>query len=118
MGFYNDGNIYGVLWVLNANVFENQGGSESAALVSNTGEATKESHRSFEKKQDTKLTKEDIAEIKAEYDKLTEYEKNMITTVKFYTCCSDTYGPESYMNWWPGDIERLHELFDTGDTTI
>ena len=92
MGIYNDGNIYGVLWVRDANVFE--------------------------KKQNTILTKEDIAEIKAEYDKLTESEQNMITAVKFYTCCSDTYGPESYMNWWPGDIERLHELFDTGDTTI
>lgn len=92
MGLYNDGNIYGVLWVRNSNVFE--------------------------KKQDTKLTKEDIAEIKAEYDKLTESEQNMINTVKFYTSCSDTYGPGSYMSWWPGDIKRLHELFDTGDTTI
>ena len=98
MGFYNDGNIYGVSWVL----------LNEAHEIMNT----------YEKKQETKLTKEDIVEIKAEYDKLTESEKNRIVVVKFYTYCSDTYGPDSYMNWWTGDKERLHELFENGDTTI
>ena len=98
MGLYNDGNIYGVLWVL----------QNEADETTNT----------YEKKQDTKLTKENIAEIKAEYDKLTETDKNRIAVIKFYTYCSDTYGPDSYMSWWTGDKERLNELFENGDTTI
>ena len=98
MGLYNDGNIYGVSWVLRNDVDE----------ITNK----------YEKTRHIKLTKEDIAEIKVEYDKLTESEKNRIADIKFYTCGSDTYGPGSYMCWWTGDRERLHELFEHGDTTI
>lgn len=99
MGIYNDGNIYGVSWILR-------------------NDEDKEEDEKYEKKQDTKLTKENIAEIKAEYDKLTESEKNRIVIIRFYTCCSDTYGPDSYMCWWTGNKERLNELFENGDTTI
>ena len=97
MGIYNDGIIYGVSWIIY--------------------DETDEIVNQFEKHYDTKITIEQLAEIKIEYDKLSELQKT-IMCVRFYTCCTDTYGPESYMHWWTADIERLEELFANGDASI
>lgn len=70
MGIYYDGNIYGIAW---------EQRNENYNII-----------KSYEKQYNEKLTFENINEIKAIYDKLTEIEKS---TINFYvfTKCISTY---------------------------
>lgn len=97
MGIYSDGNVYGVCW----NIY-----NESGDFITR-----------FEKIYLTKMTIENIQEIKQSYDILTDNEKNSII-IRFYTNCTDTYGSGTYMSWFPGNKDSLEELFLNGDIPI
>ena len=97
MGIYPDGNIYGVSWIIYDRLFDEKSKFERIYSVK------------------TKMTTEQIQEIKEEYEKLSEDERR---TAKYrvYTSVSDTYGnPESYMMWWTANKRTLEELFSCGD---
>ena len=73
------------------------------------------------------MTLDQIQEVKKEFDALTEEQKSTIS-IYFLTMIWSTYGlgispPDSAENQqclsrWPGDIERLQELFEKGDTVV
>jgi hypothetical protein len=96
MGIYPDGNIYGVSWTIYDSLFEEKSKFERIYSVK------------------TKMTTEQIQEIKEEYEKLSEDEKRT-ANYRVYTSVSDTYGPEPYMMWWTGNKRMLEELFLCGD---
>ena len=102
MGIYTDGNVYGVKLIT-------------------YNESTDENIVYMEKKYDTKMNLEQIADVKVEYDAIF---KNVLPDtslrVFFYTSCADTYDPDSipWMGWWNGSVESLEELFEKGDTRI
>lgn len=98
MGIYPDGNIYGVSWTIYYSLFDEKVKFERIFSVK------------------TKMTAEQIQEIKEEYEKLSEYERR-IANYRVYTSISDTYGDSSqpYMSWWPGNKKMLEELFECGD---
>ena len=102
MGIYTDGNVYGVKLIT-------------------YNESTDENIVYMEKKYDTKMNLEQIADVKVEYDAIF---KNVLPDtslrVFFYTSCVDTYDPDSipWMGWWNGSVESLEELFEKGDTRI
>lgn len=107
MGIYSDGNIYGVGW----RIYD-----KSDNLI-----------QEYEKKFPAKMTLENIQEVKKDFDLLTEEQKSTIS-IYFLTMISTTYNlglspPDSAENRpclsrWPGDIIRLQELFETGDTVV
>jgi len=91
MGIYTDGIVFGICWTVR---------DESDEIVDY-----------YEKKHDTKLTMKQIQEIKKDFDKLTEPQKTGLS-VKFYVSCSDTYGPNTYMDWWPSNINELDKILN------
>lgn len=105
MGIYPDGNVYGVGW----RVYD-----ASDNLI-----------QEYEKKYPTKMTHENIQEVKKDYDLLTEEQKSTIS-IYFLTMVTTTYniglstaeddGP--FLSRWSGDIIRLQELFEKGDTVV
>lgn len=110
MGFYNDGNIYGVKWF----------------TLDSSGYQINE----FEKIYDNKMNELQIQEVKKEYDKLTQDDISNIR-IQFYTGFSTTYdlGLETDISkesgtsreskcWWPGSVMQIEELFKNGDTII
>ena len=98
MGIYSDGNVYGVSWKIwddDYNILVN-----------------------YEKIYLKKMNLEQIEEIKKEFEKLSEKERN-ICSIRFYTSVTDTYGStEPYMTWFPGDRQSLELLFQKGDIPI
>ena len=102
MGIYTDGNVYGVQIV----TYDEIDGKEMMYL---------------EKKYDTKMNLEQIAEIKKEYEAVfKDVLPDTSLRVFFYTSCADTYDPDSipWMGWWPGSVKSLEELFENGDIRI
>ena len=102
MGIYTDGNVYGVQIV----TYDEIDGKEMMYL---------------EKKYDTKMNLEQIAEIKKDYETIfKDILPGSSLRVFFYTSCVDTYDPDSipWMGWWPGSVESLEELFENGDIRI
>ena len=97
MGIYPDGNIYGISWTIYDHLFDEKAKFERIYSVK------------------TKMTAEQIQEIKEEYEKLSEDEQRT-ANYRVYTSVSDTYGnPEPYMMWWTGSKRMLEELFLCGD---
>ena len=37
--------------------------------------------------------------------------KQEYLSVHTYVSCSDTYGPDTYMNWWPSTTAELEKMF-------
>ena len=102
MGIYTDGNVYGV----------------SAYVIQDNGEITV----LFEYKYTTKITTEQIDEIKkTHYDDLSVMERSIVR-IQFYTSCSCTYDTScantTYMDWVPGTTDMLLALFQTGDIRL
>lgn len=97
MGFYNDGNIYGVKWI----------------VYDKDENYIKEWEKTFPHK----INLEQIEIIKEVYDSLTEEEQKNCS-IFFYTCCSDTYTEGSYMSWISSNKKSLAEFFEKGDTII
>ena len=97
MGIYYDGNIYGVSW----KIFDNDNQDNII--------------KKFEKSYNEKMNIENIQEIKAEYDKITDIEK---TYIEFYvlTSCYTTYEIDSrsaYV-WYHFKKKRLENFFING----
>jgi hypothetical protein len=103
MGIYSDGNVYGV----RLRQYQMSPVEEPDILL-----------HTFERIYPSKMTVQHIEEIKEQYDLLNRDDTRII--VSFYTSCTDTYDDtgESYMCWWPGDTDRLKELFLNGETCI
>jgi len=100
MGIYNDGNVYGVLW----NIYDDDGNSTL----------------NYDIKYEQKMTREQIDEVKKEYDKLT-LEQTKEIQIKFYTKATTSYEPansSSFMMLWPGTYLMLEKLFLMGDIVI
>ena len=107
MGMYNDGNVYGVYCF----IIDDDESYNLTVLI--------------DKKCDTKMNLAQIEEIKAEYEKISEDDKQEMG-VRFYTRVSTTYEKassngdnlNSFMTTWPGTREMLEELFLRGDIRI
>ena len=87
MGNYSDGSIYGVCLIVN-------------------GEEI------YKKVYESKLSKEEINEVKEVYNKVNEGD-NLI--IRFYTKCSSRYNSGisgSFTSWFPGSRETLHKLLN------
>ena len=83
MGIYSDGKIYGVdLIVADESVYK--------ALY------------------EAPMTGDQIHDVKVFFDKISD--KNTVT-IKFYTMSSSTYGPGTFMSWYPANLELLDRLF-------
>ena len=88
MGIYSDGSIYGVCLIVN-------------------GEEI------YKKVYESKISKEEISEVKEAYNKVNEG-VNLI--IRFYTKCSSTYNSGisgSFTSWFPGSRDTLEELMKT-----
>jgi hypothetical protein len=98
MGIYPDGNIYGVSWTIYDSLFDEKAKFERIYSVK------------------TKITAEQVQEVKEEYEKLSEDERRT-AIYRVYTSVSDTYGDcyEPYMSWWTVNKKMLEELFVCGD---
>ena len=100
MGIYTDGNIYGIY------CFDIDDSGNMIVFI--------------DKKYDTKMTLEQVKEVKIEYDKLSEDIKKQMR-IKFYTSICGTYelyGNKPSISTWPGSQEMLEELFEKGDIRI
>jgi hypothetical protein len=116
MGIYSDGNVYGV----RLRQYQICPAEEPDLLlhIPDMTHCCSQCLHTFERIYPSKMTVQQIAEIKEQYDLLNR--DDMWIVVSFYTSCTDTYDDtgESYMCWWPGDTDRLKELFLNGDTCI
>ena len=100
MGFYTDGNVYGVF----ISIFNDEG--DLIVLL--------------DKKYDAKMTADNILEVKIEYDKLTEDIKKEMR-IQFHVSCTTSYELHNntpFMCLWPGSQTMLEELFEKGDIRI
>jgi hypothetical protein len=62
-----------------------------------------------------KLSKEELSEIKKEFNKLSEEEKGEVI-IHFYTSLSSRYNSGisgSFISWFPGSRESLEKLMNT-----
>ena len=100
MGIYTDGNVYGVF----LSIFNDE--DDFIVLL--------------DKKYDTKMSAEQVLEVKAEYDKLSEDIKREVR-IQFHVLCNTIYEIENsvpFMSLWPGSLAMLEELFEKGDIRI
>lgn len=101
MGIYSDGNVYGVSWIMNDE-------NDNSILF-------------FNVEYETKMTQNQIDDVKKEYEKLTEYEKNNIR-INFYTKCMTSYEfsnkTKACIIPWNGNRVMLEELFLNGNIRI
>lgn len=64
---------------------------------------------------ESKLSKEELSEVKVEFNKLSEEEKGEVI-IHFYTSLSSTYNSGisgTFMSWFPGSRESLEKLVNT-----
>jgi carbamoylphosphate synthase large subunit len=90
MGIYSDGSIYGVCLII------------------------RDKER-YKKVSDRILSKEDLSEIKIEFNKLSEEDKGELI-IHFYTSLSSTYNSGisgTFISWFPGSKESLEKLLNT-----
>ena len=101
MGIYTDGNVYGVYM----SIFNDEG--DFIVLL--------------DKKYDSKMTIEQVLEVKMEYDKLSEDIKKEVR-IQFHVLCTTSYelvnDNKPFMSLWPGSRAMLEELFEKGDIRI
>lgn len=90
MGIYNNGLVYGISCRLLRN--------ENYICI-------------FEEKFDQEMKIEQIQYVKSIYDKVPRDEKEEYDFC-LYLSCSDTYGPETYMDWWSISESILKDFMD------
>lgn len=83
MGIYSDGKTYGVNLMID-------------------GESV------YIKLYEEPMTEDQIHHVKLFFDTITD--KNTVT-IRFYINASTTYGPGSFMTWFPANLELLEALF-------
>jgi uncharacterized protein YfbU (UPF0304 family) len=90
MGIYSDGSIYGVCLII------------------------RDKER-YKKVSDRILSKEELNEIKKEFNKLSEEDKGEVI-IHFYTILSSTYNSGisgTFISWFPGSRESLEKLLNS-----
>jgi hypothetical protein len=96
MAVYNDGNIYGIAFVIY---------DENGDIINRV-----------EKIYPNKIGFPEIREIKKEYNKLTKKDLEYIK-IKVYTSCTTTYDisitnkSRTFMCWFPSDMKTLNQMF-------
>jgi hypothetical protein len=83
MGIYSDGKTYGVNLIID-------------------GESI------YKKLYEEPMGKDQIREVKVFFDTITD--KNTVT-VRFYINACSTFGPGTFMAWYPANLELLEKLF-------
>ena len=83
MGIYSDGKTYGINFLIE-------------------GESV------YKKLYEEPMGKDQIQHAKVFFDTISD--KNTVT-IRFYINASSTYGPDTFMTWFPADIESLETLF-------
>ena len=101
MGFYTDGNVYGV-WCFTHAL------DEHGSLIV-----------FIDKKYDSKMNSAQIAEVKTEYEKISEENKNEMR-VCFYSMVCSTFEPGDIpsITSWPGTRKMLEEFLSGVDLKI
>lgn len=94
MGIYYDGTVYGIGWELY--------NEDYTKLII-----------AYEKQYDEKMTTEQIQEVKSDYDKLSETEKEQCTYF-FFTRCTTTYEMTTTAMHYTVSKERMELFFVNG----